>query len=107
MTEEMKRPQRDAPQAMVAAVGIGGTTGTLFILVMLYGLVDVNAILSTNTNVPITQMMYDATGSRAAAVVLSCALAVCFVNGTSGCITSGSRLLWAMARDNGSPFSKL
>ncbi|KIX04840.1 uncharacterized protein Z518_05711 [Rhinocladiella mackenziei CBS 650.93] len=99
-------PQRDAPQAMVAAVGIGGTTGNLFILVMLFSLVDVDAILSTNTNVSVTEMIYQATRSRAAAVVLSCALAICFVNGTNGCVTSGSRLLWAMARDNGSPFSK-
>ena len=106
MTEEMKTPQRDSPQAMVAAVGIGGTTGIIFILVMLFSLVDPDTILGTRTGAPVTEMIYQATGSPAAAVVLSCAMAVCFVNGTNGCVTSGSRLLWAMARDNGSPCSK-
>ncbi|KAJ9495423.1 hypothetical protein H2202_009210 [Exophiala xenobiotica] len=106
MTEEMKIPQRDAPQAMVAAVGIGGTTGIVFILVMLFSIVDVDTILHTSTGAPVTEMILQATGSPAAAVVLSCALAVCFLNGTNGCVTSGSRLLWAMARDDGSPFSR-
>ncbi|GKU21780.1 unnamed protein product [Fusarium langsethiae] len=32
MTEEMPTPSRDAPLAMVYAVGVGGTTGTIFIL---------------------------------------------------------------------------
>ncbi|KEF58804.1 uncharacterized protein A1O9_03647 [Exophiala aquamarina CBS 119918] len=106
LTEEMKTPQRDSPQAMVAAVAIGGTTGIVFILVMLFSLVDPDTILATKTNSPVVELIYQATGSRAGTVVLSCALAVCFVNGTNGCVTSGSRLLWAMARDNGSPFSK-
>ena len=105
MTEEMKKPQRDAPQAMVAAVSIGGVTGIVFIMVMLFSLVDADTILTTSTGAPVTELIYQATGSPAAAVVLSCALAVCFINGTNGCVMSGSRLLWAMARDNGSPFS--
>ncbi len=107
MTEEMKIPRRDAPQAMVAAVGIGGTTGIVFILVMLFSIVDVDTILKTSTGAPVIEMILQATGSPAAAVVLSCALAVYFLNGTNGCVTSGSRLLWAMARDDGAPFSKL
>jgi amino acid transporter len=91
---------------MVAAVGIGGTTGIIFILVMLFSMVNQDTILGTSTGAPVTELIYQATGSRAGTVVLSCALAMCFVNGTNGCITSGSRLLWAMARDNGSPCSK-
>lgn len=103
----MKTPQRDSPQAMVAAVAIGGATGIVFILVMLFSLVDPERVLTTKTNSPVVELIYQATGSKAATVVLSCALAVCFVNGTNGCVTSGSRLLWAMARDNGTPFSRL
>ncbi|KAK5047323.1 hypothetical protein LTR84_006845 [Exophiala bonariae] len=84
LTEEMKTPQRDSPQAMVAAVGIGGTTGIIFILVMLFSLVDPETILTTKTNSPVVELIYQATKSKAATVVLSCALAVCFVNGTNG-----------------------
>ncbi|KIW46489.1 uncharacterized protein PV06_02158 [Exophiala oligosperma] len=106
LTEEMPRPTRDAPIAMITAVAIGGITGIAFILVMLFSLTDPQTILSTPTRMPITEIIHQATHSRAAAVVLTVALAICFVNGTNGSITSGSRLLWAMARDNGTPFSR-
>lgn len=74
---------------------------------MLFCITDLEGLLSTATQSPLTEMIYQATGSRAAATVLSVAVAMCFVNGANGCVTSGSRLLWAMARDNGTPFSKL
>lgn len=106
MTEEMPHPTRDAPVAMIAAVIIGGVTGTGFILIILFAMTDVPTILASPTKQPLTELVYQATGSRAAAVVLSVVPAICFINGTNGCVTSGSRLLWAMARDGGSPFSQ-
>ncbi|KAF4781243.1 amino acid permease [Colletotrichum scovillei] len=106
MVEEMPRPSTDAPQAMVGAVIVGGTTGIAFILVMLFCAVDIHVLLSSPTQSPLTEMILQATKSRAAATVLSVAVALCFVNGANGCVTSGSRLVWSMARDNGTPFSK-
>jgi amino acid transporter len=76
-----------------------------FILVILFSIVDVETVLGTDTNMPITELIFQATGSRAAAVVLTVMLGICFINGTNGCVTSSSRLLYAMARDNGMPFS--
>jgi choline transport protein len=58
----------------------------------------------------ITEFIYQATGSWAAAVVLTIMLTVCFINGMNGtnvCVTSASRLLSAIARDNAIPLSKL
>lgn len=46
-------------------------------------------------------MLLRATSSRAGTTVMSLMLAVCFVNGSNASITSTSRLLYAMARDNG------
>ena len=80
--------------------------GTVFVLVMMFAIQDVDSVLATATKMPITDIIYQATNSRAAAVVLSIVPAVCFLNGTLGCVTSGSRLLWAMARDGGTPASK-
>jgi choline transport protein len=79
----------------------------VFILVILFCLGDASTVLSTNTNMPITELIHQATGSQAAAVVLTVMLAVCFINGTNGCVTSASRLLYAMARDRGTPFPDL
>ncbi|KAI1501940.1 amino acid/polyamine transporter I [Biscogniauxia marginata] len=78
MTEEMPRPSIDAPRAILYAVGV-----------------------DTATNMPIAELILQSTGSRAAATVLTLMLAVCFINGTNGCVTSSSRLLFAMARDRG------
>lgn len=107
MVEEMPRPTRDAPQAMVAAVLVGGTTGIAFILVMLFCATDIDVLLQSPTQSPLTETIIQATSSHVAATVISVAVALCFVNGANGCVTSGSRLLWAMARDNGTPCSRL
>ena len=74
---------------------------------MLFCAVDIDLLLSSPTQSPLTEMIHQATGSKVAATILSIAVALCFVNGANGCVTSGSRLLWAMARDNGTPFSEL
>lgn len=71
---------------------------------MLFSLTDPETVLGTATHMPITEMIYQATQSRAAAVVLTVLLGVCFINGTMGCITSASRLTFAMARDKGIVF---
>ncbi|KAH6886765.1 amino acid/polyamine transporter I [Thelonectria olida] len=105
MTEEMPSPSRDAPLAMVYAVGVGGTTGIVFILVILFCLTDLEAIVSTPTGMPIIELILQATGSRAGTCFMSLMLSVCFVHGTNGSITSASRLLYAMARDKGVFFS--
>jgi choline transport protein len=73
---------------------------------MLFCFVDIDVLLQSPTQSPLTEIIYQATGSRAAATVLTVAVAFCFVNGANGCVSSGSRLLWSMARDNGTPFSQ-
>ncbi|KAI1465941.1 amino acid transporter [Daldinia caldariorum] len=101
MTEEMPRPAVDAPRAIIYAVVVGGVTGVAFILVILFCITDPETVLNTPTNMPIAELILQGTGNRAAATVLTLMLAVCFINGTNGCVTSSSRLLYAMARDKG------
>lgn len=107
MTEEMPRPTRDAPIAMMMCVAIGGVTGLSMIIILLFCIPNPEAILTTLTGNPLIEMIIQATESRTAGVVMSCALSICFINGTIGSVTSGSRLLWAMGRDGGAPCSKL
>lgn len=57
--------------------------------------------MATSTGMPIIELILQATGSRAAACILSLMLAICFVHGTNGSLTSASRLLYSMARDKG------
>ncbi|KAI0473271.1 amino acid/polyamine transporter I [Xylariaceae sp. FL0804] len=104
MTEEMPRPSVDAPRAILYAVLVGGGTGAVFILVILFCLRDPATVLSTATNMPIAELIFQSTGSRAGATIMTLMLAVCFINGTNGCVTSSSRLIYAMARDRGIVF---
>lgn len=71
---------------------------------MLFCLFDPASVFSSETGQPIVQLVYLATKSRAGTVIVSVMLAICFINGTMGCQTSGSRLLYAMARDKGMIF---
>ncbi|KAF2011870.1 amino acid transporter [Aaosphaeria arxii CBS 175.79] len=101
MTEEMPSPRKDAPIAILLSIIVGGVTGTIFILVMLFSLTDPDRVFSTKTGLAIVELIYQATNNRAATVIMTLMLSVCFVNGTLGSMTSGSRLLYAMARDKG------
>lgn len=107
MTEEMPTPRKDAPQAILLSILVGGTTGTAFILVMLFSLTDPETVFATKTGMAITELIYQAVANRAATVVVTVMLAICFVNGTMGCMTSGSRLLYSMARDGGMIFPSI
>ncbi|KAJ4204996.1 hypothetical protein NW759_014662 [Fusarium solani] len=102
----MPNPSRDAPLAIVYAIGVGGVTGTIFIPVIMFCLTDLPALIASTTGMPLIELVLQATGSRAAACIISCMLAICFVHGTNGSITSASRLIYAMARDNGIFLSK-
>ncbi|KAH7150224.1 amino acid/polyamine transporter I [Dactylonectria estremocensis] len=104
MAEEMPNPARDAPRAMIYAIAVGGVTGTAFILIILFCLVDPTIIISSSTGMPIVELIHQATKSRAAATILTLMLGICFINGTNASMTSASRLLYAMARDKGIVF---
>ncbi|KAG4411404.1 hypothetical protein IFR04_015462 [Cadophora malorum] len=101
MSEEMPRPTRDTPKAMVYSIVVGGVTGLAFILVILFCLNDAEGVLTSATGMPITEMIYQSTGSAAAATILTLMLAICFINGTNAAVTTVSRLMFAMARDKG------
>ena len=62
---------------------------------------DAEGVLTSATGMPITEMIYQSTGSAAAATILTLMLAICFINGTNAAVTTVSRLMFAMARDKG------
>lgn len=66
---------------------------------------DINSVLNTPLGVPWVQVLYNATNSYAATMVLTCVtgllLTCCLINN----VTTASRQLWSFARDGGVPFS--
>ena len=105
LAAEVTDAPRYIPQAMVLSVGLNGVMVFGYVLALLYSMGNVEEILFSPTGFPIIELYYQATGSKAGAVVL---VSLLLFGGTVqlfGLFASTSRLTWAFANDRGLPFS--
>jgi amino acid transporter len=107
MTEEMKHPSRDAPIAMVLSVGMGSVTGFVFLLTLCFCIGDIDNTAASSTGVPVIQIFYDSTNSKVGACFMASMITVINLVCAVSLLAEGSRSLFAFARDNGLPFSKV
>ncbi|KAL2814305.1 amino acid/polyamine transporter I [Aspergillus granulosus] len=107
MTEEMKHPSRDAPKAMIMSVGMGAVTGFVFLLTLCFCIGDIDNTAASSTGVPVIQIFYDSTGSKVGACFMASMITVINLVCAVSLLAEGSRSLFAFARDNGLPFSKV
>ncbi|KAJ5115175.1 hypothetical protein NUU61_000934 [Penicillium alfredii] len=107
MTEEMKSASKEAPKAIVLAVILGGVTGFAFLLTLCFCIGDIKETAESSTGVPVIQIIYDSTGNKAATCILSSLICVIVMVAGNNILAEGSRAVYAFARDNGLPFSKL
>ncbi|KAI5284395.1 hypothetical protein KEM54_001366 [Ascosphaera aggregata] len=103
MAEEVGRPERSIPIAIMGTVAIGFVTAWFYCMSMFFSLRDFQALLKSPTGVPILELYHQALGTRAGAVVLGA-----FMVATGcGCLIAGhtwqARLCWSFARDRGLP----
>ncbi|KAF2839836.1 choline transporter [Patellaria atrata CBS 101060] len=104
LAEEVHRPERMIPIAILGTVAIGFITSWTYSIAMFFSIVgDFNELVATPTLVPILELFYRATSSKAGAIALeSLILATGF-----GCLVAShtwqSRLAWSFARDKGLP----
>ncbi|KAK9473728.1 Hnm1p [Dipodascopsis tothii] len=106
MSEELHNATREAPRAMVLSVIIGFFTGVVYIIALLFCLVDQEKVQGTKTGVPLLEIFYDATNSKAGASCLQMITLICQVFAGNALLTEGSRSIYAFARDGAMPFSK-
>ena len=104
MCEEIRNPRKNVPTAMVGSVFINGILGFGFIIALLFNIGSIQAALSAETSYPIVQIFYNITRSKPGATAMSCALVVVPALASIPVILSSSRMLWALARDNGNFF---
>uniref|UniRef100_A0A8H7KC45 Choline transport protein n=1 Tax=Bionectria ochroleuca TaxID=29856 RepID=A0A8H7KC45_BIOOC len=76
ITDRNASAYKGCSQAMVASIMVGGVTGIVFILVMLFCAVDIDGLLASATQSPLTEMIQQATGSYVASTVLTVAVAL-------------------------------
>ncbi|KAL9085183.1 MAG: hypothetical protein Q9165_007714 [Trypethelium subeluteriae] len=105
MTEEMLRPRKQAPQAIVLSVWLGAITGLIFLIACCFCIGDIETTASSTTGVPLIQIFYDSTGSVPAACVLVSLIVIVDVVCGNMLLAEGSRSIYAFARDDGLPFS--
>ncbi|KAK1515847.1 uncharacterized protein CCOS01_13045 [Colletotrichum costaricense] len=107
LSEEMENAQVGVPRAMVGCVIINGALGFTFLITLLFCMGDIESALNSTTGFPIIQIFYNITGSLAAANALTAAVTIMAIVSTIPLITSAARVMWAFARDQGLPFSRV
>ncbi|PWY90975.1 putative choline transporter Hnm1 [Aspergillus heteromorphus CBS 117.55] len=107
ITEEMPNPSRNAPLAIGITITIAFTTGLTYLIALMFSVQDYAALSTTNTGLPLAELFHQATQSAHGAFgltfILFIALGPCVVSSQ----LSTSRVLWAFARDDAMPFSRI
>ncbi|KAJ5731918.1 hypothetical protein N7493_003399 [Penicillium malachiteum] len=107
MTEEMTHASRDAPKSIILAVGMGGVTGFFFILTLCFCMGDIESTANSTTGVPVIEIFYHSTQNKAATCIMASMMTVIIIVASVSLIAEGSRSVYAFARDQGLPFSKV
>ncbi|KAK5718878.1 hypothetical protein LTR17_015558 [Elasticomyces elasticus] len=103
MSEELKDASLQLPKAMMWATFGNGIMGIGMLITFCFCITDLEKLLAAD--MPIVQVLFDATGSNAGTIILGSVLLVLLFFSTVTTIASASRQVWAFSRDCGLPFS--
>ncbi|KAI9841822.1 MAG: hypothetical protein M1837_000368 [Sclerophora amabilis] len=106
MAEEIARPERMIPIAIMGTVGIGFVTSWFYSISLFFSVGNLNQLFDSDTGVPILELFYQALGSRAGAIVLECMIILTGIGCQIASHTWQARLCWSFARDRGLPGSR-
>ncbi|KAH6765503.1 hypothetical protein C2S52_016486 [Perilla frutescens var. hirtella] len=115
LTEETKGADKNGPTAILASIGIISVFGWAYILALTFSIQDAAYLYDVSNEtagafVP-AQILYDAFHGRynssAGAIVLLFIIWGSFFFGGLSITTSAARVVYALARDNGIPFSSV
>ncbi|KAK3083592.1 hypothetical protein LTR53_020131, partial [Teratosphaeriaceae sp. CCFEE 6253] len=81
MADEVKDAKRKVPQAMVGSTMLSSVVMFIFIIVLLFCIGDIDAVSGSLTGLPIIEVLYEATGSKAGTVFL--VMCIYFIIGAS------------------------
>ncbi|TVU14450.1 hypothetical protein EJB05_37920 [Eragrostis curvula] len=115
LTEETKGADRNGPIAILSSIGIISVFGWAYILALTFSIQDFSYLYDTSnetagTFVP-AQILYDAFhgryGNSTGAIVLLVVIWGSFFFGGLSITTSAARVVYALSRDRGVPFSSV
>jgi amino acid transporter len=110
MAEETHDPRRRGPWGIVLSVAVSGVAGYFLVLALTLAIKSIPGVLAAkdaqgnqiSAAIAILQQGLGAKAGNAMAALISMAMWFCGL----ACITSGSRSLYSLARDHGTPFSE-
>lgn len=104
LSEEIHRPEKMIPVAILGTVAIGFITSWTYSIALFFSMTDQDLSL-TPTGVPLLALFDQALNSKAGAIALEALVIATGIGCLIACHTWQSRLCWSFARDRGIPFS--
>ena len=101
-TEETVDPRNNAPRGILMSVVVSGIAGWLLLLALTAAIQGDPRVVAATDN-PFITVVHDALGARGDRLIWVAMAAMWFCGLAS--VTSNSRMLYAFARDGGTPFS--
>jgi amino acid transporter len=111
MAEETEDPRRQAPWGIVLSVAVSGVVGYLLLIALTLAVRSIPGVLAAkdadgNAIPAVIAILGSALGAKAGNAMAALASMAMWFCGLS-CITSASRALFSLARDEGTPLSRL
>lgn len=104
LSEEIHRPEKVIPVAILGTVAIGFITSWTYSIALFFSMSNEDLSL-TPTGVPLLALFDQALSSRAGAIALEALVVATGIGCLIACHTWQSRLCWSFARDRGIPLS--
>jgi choline transport protein len=106
LAEELKDASRQLPKAMLSTAAVNYVLGFLMLIAFVAVVGNVDEVLATKTGSPYIQVIWNATQSRTATMVMVAFVVFFFIFSAVNQNTTSSRQLYAFALDGGLPFSR-
>jgi choline transport protein len=90
--------------SIIIATASNAIMDLCFAMTLLFHIGNVDQVVNTPTSLPIIEVYYQATGSKAAATIFVFMNFIVLFFALLNTMASVSRLTWAFARDHGLPF---
>ncbi|KAI1842938.1 hypothetical protein JX266_010956 [Neoarthrinium moseri] len=103
--DEVVQARTRVPRSMILSVVLNSIMQTTYMICLLFTIGNVDQVASTPTGLPIIEVYYQATGSKAATNLFVAVMGLVIFTSFFNVFASVSRLIWAFSRDKGLPFS--
>jgi choline transport protein len=101
MAEEVPRPEKMIPIAIMGTVAIGFVTAWTYSVALFFSMSSLDDLFNTATYVPILQLFYQALGNVGGAIFLEVLIILTGIGCLIASHTWQARLCWSFARDRG------